>query len=157
MRLGNLLARRTRLWLDRLLARSPNTRVLRHHEIPQHLALTGEAQSGFALVGRKVQAQAFHGAQIGNPAFDPNRTGSARAEAPAVERSSDTVVEREPRAQQNHSEIRSVWTFHRVASEANRGHDPISPSRHRTMYSQPTERAGNERRTAPTERAAQRM
>jgi hypothetical protein len=139
---GKRSSRATWLRVCGFSARSPYTCVLRYDKIPKHLALTGKTQSSLALVGRKLEAHAFCRGEGRYLAFDPNRTGPTGAVAPAVERSSDTVVERKPRAQQDHSEIRSVRAFHRVTREANGGHNTVSSSRRRTLCSAANQRDG---------------
>ncbi len=140
--LGKPSSRATRRRVGGLSARSPYPSVFRHNKIPKHLALTGETQSSLALVRRKLEAHAFRCGEVRHLAFDPNRTGPAGAVAAAVERSSDAVVERKSRPQQNHSEIRSVQAFHRVANKANRGHNTVSSSRDRTLCSAANQRGG---------------
>jgi hypothetical protein len=120
--------------------------VLRHHQVAEDAALAGEPQPRVRAVREAGEALALRRRRLGDGPLDRDRAGAAHPPAAAVERTRDDRVEREPRPQQHHPEVRAVGALDAAAGELDGRHQ-----RPRRSASSPATRCARVSGTIPQE------
>ena len=84
--------------------------------------MAGEAKACLLSMRWKTQATDFGRGGVRDGAFDANCTGATCAVTPTMDRASDPGIQREPRAQKDDAQVRSVRTLDRSTPELNGRH-----------------------------------
>jgi hypothetical protein len=73
-------------------------------------------------MGRKAESKMLDGSRFRDLTFDPNGTGSTRAEAAAMHGKIHTAIQRQAGAKQYQAEVRTLETFDGLVAEVDNGH-----------------------------------